>query len=77
MKTITMTIDDDTFARAELKAEALETSVNEVVAAYLRHWAEADGAQQARAAMAARFARPDWQFAVGTPDDREQRNART
>jgi hypothetical protein len=30
-----------------------------------------------RAAMVERFARKDWRFAVGAPDDREQRNART
>lgn len=32
---------------------------------------------KARAVMIERFAKPNWQFAVGTPDDREQRNARS
>ncbi len=31
---------------------------------------------KARTVMIERFAKPNWQFAVGTPDDREQRNSR-
>ena len=76
MKIITMSIDEETLSRAEQKAAALETSVSEVVVGYLRQWADQEGIQQARSAMMERFAKPQWNFAVGTPDDREQRNAR-
>ena len=76
MKTISVSIDEETWSKAEQKASALETSVNVVVVEYLRRWANGDAIQQAREAMTARFARPTWKFAVGTPDDREQRNAR-
>jgi hypothetical protein len=77
MKTITMDIDEVTLSRAEQKAAALDTSVNKVVSEYLRQWADEGEIRQARAAMTERFAKPNWQFAVGTSDDREQRNART
>lgn len=77
MKTITVSIDDETWTRAEQKAAALDTSVREVVVEHLRQWAEADAIQQARRAMTERFAQPGWRFAVGAPDNREQRNART
>lgn len=77
MKTITMDIDEVTLSRAEQKAAALDTSVSEVVSEYLRQWADEGEVRQARAAMMERFAKPNWQFAVGTPDDRGQRNART
>lgn len=33
--------------------------------------------EQARQEMARRFAAPDWNFAVGTPLTREERNARS
>jgi hypothetical protein len=77
MKTITMSIDEETLSKAEQKSAALATSISEVVADYLRRWTDNEGIQQARTVMAKRFAKPDWQFALGTPDDREQRNART
>ncbi len=77
MKNITVNIDEDTWSRAAQKAAALETSVSEVVVEYLRQWADEDAMQRARNAMAERFAQPGWRFAVGVPDDREQRNART
>lgn len=77
MKTISMSIDEDTWSKAEHKAAALETSVSAVVVAYLRQWADGDAIHHARHAMIERFAQPSWQFAVGTPDDRGQRNART
>jgi hypothetical protein len=38
---------------------------------------EPDATEQARRHMTARFSQPNWEFAVGTPDDREQRNARS
>ncbi len=76
MKTITMDIDEVTLSRAEKKAAALDTSVSEVVSEYLRQWADEGEVREARAAMMERFAKPNWQFAVGTPDDRGQRNAR-
>ena len=59
------------------KASSLGTTVNTVVADYLRQWTvQEDVVQQARREMSARFAQPNWEFAVGVPDDREQRNAR-
>ena len=76
MKTITMSIDEETLSRAEQKAAALETSVSQVVVEYLRQWSDENSLQQARTAMTERFAQPDWRFAVGKGDDREQRNAR-
>jgi hypothetical protein len=77
MKTITLTLDDDTYSRAEQKAGALQTSVSEVAVDYLRRWAAENLAvEQARRELAARFAQPTWRFAVGTPDDRALRNAR-
>jgi hypothetical protein len=77
MKTLTMSIDEETLSRAESKAAAMSTSVDQVVAEYLRQWAGDTGIRDARAGMTARFARPDWQFSVGAPDSRELRNART
>ncbi len=77
MTTITMNIDETTLSRAEQKAASLDTSVGEIVSEFLREWADDNDVRQARAAMTERFAKPNWQFAVGTPDDREQRNART
>jgi hypothetical protein len=77
MKTITMNIEESTLFKAEQKAAALSTSLSEVVGEYLRQWAGKDDVTRARTAMSERFAKPDWQFAVGEPDDREQRNART
>ncbi len=77
MKNITLTLDDSTFSKAEQKVVALHTSVSEVAADYVRQWAsEGATVEQARQPMATMFARPNWRFAVGTPDDRTQRNAR-
>jgi hypothetical protein len=76
MKTVTLTIDEETFSRAEQKAASLQTSVSKVVAEYLQKWAVGSAIDQARTAMSNRFANPDWQFAVGAADNREQRNAR-
>lgn len=77
MKTITMDIDEGTLSRAEQKAASLDTSISEVVNEYLRQWADEGEIRQARATMTERFSKPNWQFTVGTPDDRGQRNART
>lgn len=77
MTTITMDIDEVTLSRAEQKAAALDTSVSKVVSEYLRQWADESDVRKARVAMTERFAKPNWEFVVGTPDDREQRNART
>jgi hypothetical protein len=77
MKTITVNIDEETWSRAQQKAVALETSVSQVVVEYLRQWANGDAIQRARNAMTERFAQPGSRFAIGTPDDREQRNARS
>ena len=70
-----MSIDEETLSRAEHKAAALATSVSQVVVEYLRQWADENAVQQARTAMTERFAQPAWRFAVGTRDDRVQRNA--
>jgi len=77
MKNITLTLDDTTFSKAEQKAVALHTSVSEAAMDYLRRWtSEGASVEQARQHMATMFARPNWRFAVGTPDDRTLRNAR-
>jgi hypothetical protein len=77
MKMLAVAIDDEVFARAEEKAAALQTSVPTVVEQYLRAWATTpDQVERARQVMMAKFASPDWSFAVGRPDDRTQRNAR-
>ncbi len=77
MKHLTLTIDEETLQRAEQKAIVLNTSVSSVVTDYLRAWTNDEhGVEGARREMKARFTRPSWQFAVGTPDDREQRKAR-
>ena len=76
MTTITMQIDESVFSLAQRKAAAMDTSVNEVLSTFLQQWASEDSIQDAKAAMARKFAQPDWQFTVGNPDDREQRNAR-
>ena len=77
MKTITMTIEESILSKAEQKAAALETSVDAVVSEYLRKWTDEDEVRQGREAMMEHFGKRDWKFTVGTPDDREQRNART
>lgn len=77
MKNITLSIDDETYSKAEQKAGALKTSVSEVAADYLRHWAaDSVAMEHARRHLATLFAQPNWRFAVGTPDDRTLRNAR-
>jgi hypothetical protein len=77
MKTITVTLDEDTYAKAEHKAAALETSVSRVAADFVRLWATGGFTpEQARDHLRACFAQPNWRFAVGQPDDRTQRNAR-
>ena len=70
-------IEDELYAKAEQKASALQTSVPNVVSDFLRLWVEDDEQREAaRALMRKRFANPDWDFAVGQLEDREQRNAR-
>ena len=77
MKNITLTLDDVTYGLVEQKATALDTSVSQVIAEYVRQWtADEDGTEQARRSMSGLFAQPNWRFAIGTADDREQRNAR-
>lgn len=77
MKTISVDIDNTTWSKAEQKAEALATSLDRVVTDYLRSWAgDQSAVELSRRAMRMRFAQPACKFAVGTPDSREQRNAR-
>jgi hypothetical protein len=80
MRTLAVEIDESVLEKAELKARALDTSVAEIVTDYLQNWTaenpERTRLEEAREELKARFAKRDWQFAVGTPDDREQRNAR-
>ena len=77
MKNITLSLEDDIYSQAEVKAVALHTSVSEVAVDYLRLWAAQNSSvEQARQHMAAMFAQPNWRFAVGTADDRTLRNAR-
>lgn len=77
MKDITLTIDEETLQRAEEKATVLNTSISDVVTRFLREWTTDEGAmEKARREMKTRFAQPSWQFEVGDPDSREQRNAR-
>lgn len=77
MQTIAVPLEDAVYAKAQQKALALETSVPEVVANYLRSWTSDTAAlSEAHETLRARFAKRDWDFAVGTPDDRSQRNAR-
>lgn len=77
MQTIAVPLEDDLYRKAHSKAIAAGTSVPEVVAEYLRTWAVVEvELDQARREMKSRFAQPDWQFSVGEPDDRSQRNAR-
>jgi len=77
IRKITMSIDDETLAKAEEKAESLDTSVNDIITEYLRVWATSGDAVQAQQAMKERFAQVNWQFTVGTADTRAQRNARS
>ena len=78
MKNVTLTLDDATYGLVERKAIALDASVSQVIAEFVRQWtADDDGTEQARRSMSDFFAQPNWRFAVGTADDREQRNARS
>jgi hypothetical protein len=46
-------------------------------AEFVSRWAgEEASIADARQQMTARFAKPDWRFAVGQPDDRNTRNSR-
>ena len=77
MKTIEVSIDDDTYSKAEEKAVALSTSLPNVVADYLRQWtADEERVEEVRRKMSELFAKPGWRFGLGTPDTREERNAR-
>jgi hypothetical protein len=77
MKTISVTLDDEIYEKAEQKAGALSTSVSQIAADYVERWAtEAASLAEARREMMARFAKPNWQFSIGRPDDRHQRNTR-
>jgi len=77
MRTIAVPVDDEIYVKAEKRATALDTSVQAVVASYLRDWAtEGEHTDAARQTLKARFAQRDWQFSVGAPDNRTQRNAR-
>jgi hypothetical protein len=62
--------------RAIASQETLEIlSCGEVAATLMPRRVSA--IEQARQEMARRFAAPDWNFAVGTPLTREERNARS
>ena len=77
MRTIAVNVEDDVYSKAEQKAVALSTSVPAVVADYLRQWASDDDClEEARRKMTTLFAQPGRKFGVGTPDTREERNAR-
>jgi hypothetical protein len=77
VKHITFVLDDDTYLAAERKARALNTSVAEIAAHYIRQWTnEAESLEPARQRLKSMFDEPTRQFAVGTPDDRSLRNAR-
>lgn len=77
MKNVTLTLDDATYGLVEQKAIALNASVDEVIAEFVRQWSAEGSTEQVRRRMSDLFAQPDWRFAVGTADDREQRNARS
>jgi len=77
MKNITLSLDDVTYQLVEHKAVATGTSVDQLILEHLQDWAShEERLQQARRDMSFLFQRPNWRFAVGTADDREQRNAR-
>ncbi len=85
MRTLAVDLDDAVLEKAEQKAQLLQTSVSDVVATYLQDWIveipererqQKERMESARQELRARFAKRDWQFSVGTPDSREQRNAR-
>jgi hypothetical protein len=77
MKTITVSIDDETYSKAESKASSLSTSLPHVVADYLRHWvADKERIAASRRRMLELFDAPGRRFEVGSPDTRDERNAR-
>jgi Arc/MetJ family transcription regulator len=77
MRAIPIAIDDELYAQAEQKAVALDISLAEIVGDYLREWVrDRDPRDIARAAMRQRFANPNWEFAVGDLENRDERNAR-
>ena len=49
VKNITVTIEDEIYRKARRKAAALDTSVSQVVAAYLRSWTSEEGLKRYRA----------------------------
>ena len=49
MKNITVGIDDETYLKARRKAAALDTSVSQVVATFLRKWTAEEGLKRNRA----------------------------
>ena len=61
--------------RAILRREPLEIVAGGEVTATLLPKA-AGSVEDARRVMQARFAAPDWEFAVGAPMSRDERNAR-
>jgi hypothetical protein len=77
MSAVPVMIEGDLYAQAQKKAAALQTSVPDIVAEYLKDWvAGEDQRSAAREVMRRRFASPDWRFAVGNLEGREERNAR-
>ncbi|MEX2174131.1 MAG: hypothetical protein WD872_07200 [Pirellulaceae bacterium] len=77
MRAVPLEIDDEVYAQAEQKAQAMSTSISVLVGDYLRHWVQNHDAQLlACEQMRQRFANPDWEFAVGKLESREERNAR-
>jgi hypothetical protein len=80
-RTMTVTLaqiheDPAILDRAIASQETLEIlSCGEVAATLMPRRVSA--MEQARQEMARRFAAPDWNFAVGTPLTREERNARS
>jgi hypothetical protein len=49
VKNIAVTIEDGVYRKARRKAAALDTSVSQVVAAYLRSWTSEEGLKRYRA----------------------------
>jgi hypothetical protein len=48
VKNITVTVEDGIYRKARRKAAALDTSVSQVVAAYLRSWTSEEGLKRRR-----------------------------
>jgi hypothetical protein len=49
VKNITVAVEDGIYRKARRKAAALDTSVSQVVAAYLRNWTSDEGLKRNRA----------------------------